>query len=98
MSDELKKKCRVCGGIFPLEQMEKRKKASLGTTNRCKKCASKSHKKWIDEKVKELDSDSNDKRHGTFYGYTIGCRCDRCKEANNEYIKNYRRRKNGSQD
>ena len=29
----------------------------------------------------ELQTDPDDKRHGTMWGYQVGCRCDRCREA-----------------
>lgn len=32
----------------------------------------------------------DDGRHGTRYGYTCGCRCDRCKAVNSRYNKPYR--------
>jgi hypothetical protein len=32
--------------------------------------------------LEQMQSDPNDKRHGTIYGYnSIGCRCDRCSQA-----------------
>lgn len=34
-----------------------------------------------------------DGRHGTRYGYTCGCRCDRCKLAASRYNKPYQRAK-----
>ena len=31
------------------------------------------------------------KTHGTRYTYTAGCRCDKCRKANNTYMARYRR-------
>jgi hypothetical protein len=33
----------------------------------------------------ELRSDPGDRRHGTYYGYVLGCRCARCRAANTAY-------------
>lgn len=34
--------------------------------------------------------DPNDRRHGTPSGYTIGCRCESCKQARSRYKKQRR--------
>jgi len=34
-------------------------------------------KRWLEE----MQSNPDDKKHGTAYGYTCGCRCDKCSEA-----------------
>lgn len=35
-----------------------------------------------------------DPRHGSYYGYVLGCRCEECKAANARYSKDrYHRRK-----
>lgn len=31
------------------------------------------------------------KKHGTRYTYTSGCRCDKCRKANNAYMRQYQR-------
>ena len=41
------------------------------------------------QKLAELTANPDDRRHGT-YGYRLGCRCEKCKEAANEYFSNYR--------
>lgn len=35
----------------------------------------------------------DDKRHGTQYAYSIGCRCERCKRAYAQKMKTYRVRR-----
>lgn len=37
--------------------------------------------------------DPMDKRHGTTTGYKYGCRCNRCKAAQSEFAKRYRKGK-----
>lgn len=42
----------------------------------------------------ELQCFPYDLRHGTTYGYDVGCRCDRCVSAHNEHRrKDYRKRR-----
>lgn len=94
----VKKRCSVCGELVPLEKMKKKKTGSCGTAGICKKCASAYQRKWSTKNINDLESNDNDKRHGTYYGYSIGCRCDRCKDALKDYMKEYRRRKNENQD
>lgn len=96
--DGVKKRCTVCCELVPLEKMQKKKSGSYGTSGICKKCASEYQKNWSRKNIKELEANENDKRHGTYYGYSMGCRCDRCKDALRNYMKDYRRRqKNGNQ-
>lgn len=35
--------------------------------------------------------DPDNERHGTRYGYNLGCRCDRCKVANKRYKVGYQK-------
>ena len=44
-------------------------------------------------RLAEMQADPDDKRHGTTYGYSIGCRCDRCKAAWQEYSRDYYKRR-----
>lgn len=37
--------------------------------------------KTRDEQLAEMEADIFDLRHGTAYGYEIGCRCYDCEEA-----------------
>lgn len=43
-------------------------------------------------KLEEL-SDDHHPAHGTRWGYTLGCRCARCKKASHEYWLDYQARK-----
>lgn len=52
----------------------------------CKKCI----KVRQSQKLRGVD-----KRHGSYAGYTAGCRCDRCKVAKREYSKQYWRKRHG---
>ena len=36
--------------------------------------------------LKELKANPNDHRHGTRYGYSCGCRCERCTTVNSQYF------------
>lgn len=91
--DVIKKKCRVCGELKPLEEMKKRKSGLYGTDSVCKKCSSRYHMEWRKSQTDGLVSNADDKRHGTSYGYSLGCRCDKCKEAERMHMREYRRRK-----
>ena len=46
--------------------------------------------------VENMNNDVDDPRHGTTRGYDIGCRCDPCKSARNEYDREYRKNKKNS--
>lgn len=52
----------------------------------CKKCINLRQSQNLDKK---------DTRHGTYAGYTAGCRCGLCREAKREYSRNYWRSKHG---
>ena len=41
------------------------------------------------EALQRLIADASSDIHGTMYGYTHGCRCDRCRAANAEYVAPY---------
>ena len=43
--------------------------------------------------VDSIHNDVDDPRHGTIRGYDIGCRCDPCKSAKNDYKKEYNKNK-----
>lgn len=44
----------------------------------------------------ELQCFADDMRHGTEWGYSVGCRCDRCREAHNRRARDaYRRQRDG---
>lgn len=43
--------------------------------------------------LKKMQQDQEDERHGSYYGYQIGCRCARCKKAYSEYKSSIRARK-----
>lgn len=89
----IKKRCNDCGELTLLKDMQKRNNGGYGTSNICKKCASKYQIEWRKKKVGELLDNEEDERHGTYYGYTLGCRCDRCRDALSRYTNDYRRRK-----
>lgn len=92
------KKCRQCGKLKPLEEMKKRKDRKSGIDSICKKCFSAKMKETRKKLKAEMESNANDKRHGTSYGYSIGCRCEKCTEATKIHMREYRRRqKNGNQ-
>ena len=44
----------------------------------------------------EMSSDPRDRRHGTVYGFRVGCRCDPCKTVNRAYHTAYHRARSGS--
>lgn len=39
-------------------------------------------------RLKKMMDNPEDEFHGTYSGYTCGCRCDRCREAAREYRQN----------
>lgn len=96
--DEPTKKCTKCGKVLPISEMRKHKTGKYGVASTCKTCWKKYRKKWIDKKKREIEGDENNKHHGTYYGYVMGCRCDRCRNASNEYQKTYRRKTNEAEN
>lgn len=92
--DEPTKKCTKCGKVLPISEMRKHKTGKYGVASTCKSCWKKYRHKWRKGKLEEILSDENDRRHGTYYGYVMGCRCDRCRNALNEYQKEYKRKRN----
>ena len=41
------------------------------------------------ERLAIMQANPDDPRHGTWYGYSTGCRCDKCMAAAKEYRKRY---------
>ena len=49
---------------------------------------------WRAESVAAFLADLTDSRHGTVNGYgNLGCRCDRCREANNASMRAYKKKR-----
>ena len=40
----------------------------------------------------QMRADPDDRRHGTSFGYALGCRCEACREANNRKAREYRKK------
>ena len=40
--------------------------------------------------LEKMRKDPSDRRHGTNYGYTCGCHCDKCRAAHAENVRRYR--------
>ena len=96
--DGVKKQCSSCKEFFLLDEMCKRGGGKPGAE--CKNCANARHQKWVKKNAELFKKNPNDKRHGTRYGYTLGCKCGLCTEAELIYQKDYqqRRKKNANQD
>lgn len=90
------KKCSVCNEVKPLDDFYKTDKKAFGRSYMCKKCTSDYNKKFRKRALASLNDD--DKRHGTFYAYTLGCRCDKCRDAAKFYMRDYRRKKRASEN
>lgn len=69
--------CYVCGKELP------QRKFSRG--NVCRDCGLERRREFEALKLKELLADPNHEMHGTVFGYTCGCQCDKCKKANSVY-------------
>ena len=48
---------------------------------------------WKRRNLAIMEADPMDRRHGTRNGYSIGCRCARCRTAARKYMRDYRARK-----
>lgn len=56
----------------------------------CREC-----RRLANQRRKSSGLDEGDHRHGTLNGYGRGCRCDECRAANSQYMKEYKeKRKN----
>lgn len=86
----IKKKCSKCGKYVDLKYMQRKADGKFGVGGICKPCYSEYMKEWRN-KTKLKD---DDERHGTYYGYVLGCRCDSCKKALSDYMRKYRKGKN----
>lgn len=53
-----------------------------------------SNRQWIKtlnfRYYQAMQRDKNDHRHGTYYGYCLGCRCEKCVQAGAEYRRKAR--------
>lgn len=85
------KKCIKCGFEKPLEDFGKKKRNADGRSGICKKCEYDRVKQWREKTASMMMNDPDDVRHGTYYGYCIGCRCERCTEENTRYTKERRK-------
>lgn len=52
----------------------------------CKRCTLRRQSQTLNQ---------SDPRHGSYAGYTAGCRCEGCRQAKREYSKDYWRSKHG---
>lgn len=59
-----------------------------GVSDTRKKNRERTYRNW-DKTLAEMDADPNHRYHGMRMGYTVGCRCDRCIEAQREYSREY---------
>lgn len=48
---------------------------------------------WKRKNLAAMQADPMDRRHGTRSGYSIGCRCARCRMAARKCMRDYRARK-----
>lgn len=84
------RKCWKCNEVKPLDQFNRNKSKMHGRSNICRECVSEYNAETRKKLLESMGED--DKRHGTYYGYVLGCRCDRCREANNAYAREYKRK------
>lgn len=49
------------------------------------------------KRLAEMKADPNDRKHGTYTGYTYGCRCDRCVEVGRSKSRAFNARRRAKQ-
>ena len=90
MDSPLPPKCPHCGKTVDLKSRHEEAKPDARAVAKKRERA----KELVKKSLAEMQANPEDPRHGTLAGYTYGCRCDRCKQTNNEYQRErYLRRK-----
>lgn len=77
----MKKWCPRCRRYLALDKFNKNRAQLDGLNSYCRDCQHESMKEYRESKLRDLLAHPDCSLHGHESGYSIGCRCDRCKAA-----------------
>lgn len=87
------RRCKLCGRELPLAMFVKNKSKPGGRDYLCKPCKSVRQSVYSMRLLDDMREDPGHPRHGTYRGYSAGCRCDRCRAEGSRVNRAQRERK-----